>query len=409
VKAIKSSLRRAFILLAAFSLLGFSACRNPNKLTDNADELRSQSNALYHDAWAMLNEEYVDSTFNGQDWLSWRDRFQGKLNTPEDAYVAIQTMTVSLNDEYTRFLLPRDMREQSMNIDSKLYGVGIQISMRNGKLIVLATIDDTPAKKAGLLPNDLITHINDHETAGLSVEDAADQIRGPKGSAVVLKILRGKTVLTRRIQRAEIRIHSVFTKPVSDPNIGYIRMSSFISEDMIGELNQTLEKVGSKKALIIDLRGNYGGLFSNAVEIADMLLDKGDIVSVVNREHRKKVYRAHPGVSFANPMVVLIDGGSASASEILSGALKDNHRATLIGTTSFGKGLVQKINNLPLEAGLNITISRYLTPNGSDIHKKGIAPNIKVTFTEQNFRHHQDPQLESAVKFLQHHLSSTSS
>lgn len=353
----------------------------------------------------MIRAEYVDSSFNGQDWNRWHTRFKGIIRDPEDAYVAVATMVASLNDEYTRFLPPRDMREQNLSIDSRLYGVGIQISMRDSKLVVLATIDDTPAEKAGLLPHDHIIRINGHETAGMSVEDAADRIRGPRDTQVQLTVQRGERIMNFNIQRAEIRLKSVFTRPLADNRIGYIRLSSFISESMLGEMEAIMRDMADKKALIIDLRGNYGGLFANAVEIADMFLDKGEIVSIVNREQDRRVYRAHAGLAFRNPMVVLIDGGSASASEILSGALKDNHRATLIGSQSFGKGLVQKINALPEGAGLNITISRYLTPNGTDINKKGIEPDVKVAFGEADFRAHRDPQLDKAVDYLKSRLS----
>jgi carboxyl-terminal processing protease len=385
-------------------LLGcFSGCHFPSG-NSKADAQQNTANALYDEAWNMINQEYVDGGFNGQDWGSWRNRFQGKLKDPQDAYVAIGTMVASLNDEYTRFLRPRDMSEQTMSIDSKLYGVGIQISMRNNKLMVLATIDGTPADKAGLMPKDVITFIDGHETAGMSVEDAADRIRGERGTYVTLSIKRDKQQLKKRIQRDEIKLKSVFTKPTSDPNIGYVRLSSFISESMLAEFNDAMHKVQAKKALILDLRGNYGGLFTNAVEIADMFLENGDIVSIVNRDKDRRVYSAHRGVAFGRPMVLLIDGGSASASEILSGALKDNRRATLVGSQSFGKGLVQKINTLSNGAGMNITISKYFTPNGTDINKKGIEPDVKVPFTERDFILHHDPQLDKAVQLLKARL-----
>jgi carboxyl-terminal processing protease len=191
---------------------------------------------------------------------------------------------------------------------------------------------------------------------------------------------------------------------MDDKRIGYIRLSSFISENMLDEMKDSMMDLTDKKALVIDLRGNYGGLFSNAVEIADMFLDSGDIVSVVNRERTRRVYSAHPGSINQKPVVVLIDGGSASASEILAGALKDNHRATLIGSQSFGKGLVQKINTLSNNSGMNITISKYLTPNGTDINKKGIEPNIKVPFTEADYLAQRDPQLNRAIQFLKNEL-----
>jgi len=387
-------------LLLTFGLL--SGCNwDQANGPDGAGNQQVVANNIYDEAWNMINQEYVDGSFNGQDWGNWRNRFRGVIKDPDDAYVAIGTMVASLNDEYTRFLRPRDMSEQTMSIDSKLYGVGIQISMRDNKLMVLATIEDTPAEKAGLMPKDVITHIDGHETAGMSVEDAADRIRGEKDTYVTLTVKRGKQEFEKRIQRGEIKLKSVFTRPLDDKRIGYIRLSSFISETMLNELDDIMRKTKDKQALIIDLRGNYGGLFSNAVEIADKFLDHGDIVSIVNREKDRRVYEAHAGMDYQKPLVVLIDGGSASASEILSGALKDNHRATLIGSQSFGKGLVQKINTLSNGSGLNITISKYLTPNGTDINKKGIEPNIKVSYTEEDFRAHRDPQLERAIKYLE--------
>lgn len=391
------------LLLIVLGML--SGCNQPEAGSGKTDVKQAEANALYDEAWNMIHDEYVDSSFNGQDWGQWRYRFQGKLKDPNDAYVAIGTMVASLNDEYTRFLRPRDMSEQTMSIDSKLYGVGIQISMRNNKLVVLATIDGTPADKAGLMPKDIITYIDGHETAGMSVEDAADRIRGERGTYVTLSIKRDHQTLQKRIKRDEIKLKSVFTRPLEDRDIGYVRLSSFISESMLAEMEDAMKKEQGKKALIIDLRGNYGGLFTNAVEIADMFLDDGDIVSIVNRDKDRRVYEAHPGAIFRKPLVVLIDGGSASASEILSGALKDNKRATLIGSQSFGKGLVQKINTLSNGAGMNITISKYLTPNGTDINKKGIEPDIKVPFTEKDFLGHRDPQLDRAEQFLKQQIA----
>ncbi len=376
-----------------------SGCNQTATTTIGSEKVVAE--ALYDEAWSMLNEEYVDGSFNGQKWSDWRYRFKGKLQDPEDAYVAIATMVASLNDEYTRFLQPRDMSEQNISIDSKLYGVGIQISKRENKLLVLATIDDTPAEKAGLMPKDQITYIDGVETAGMSVEDAADHIRGEKGTYVTLDIKRGDQSLQKRIERDEIKLRSVFTKPLADKRIGYLRLSSFISETMLNEIDDSFKELADKRALIIDLRGNYGGLFSNAVELADMFLERGDIVSIVNRNQDRRVYQAHSGVVYSKPIVMLIDGGSASASEILSGALKDNHRATLVGSQSFGKGLVQKINNLSNGSGMNITISKYLTPNGTDINKKGIEPDIKVSYTEADFLKRRDPQLDRAIQVAQ--------
>ncbi len=387
------------VLLSACSQLPSSSAE-PGKLGEKAKAL-----ALYDEAWITVRDEYVDPTFNGQDWVRWRNRFRERIQDYDDAYVAIGTMVASLNDEYTRFLPPRDMNDQTMSIDSRLFGVGIQISVRDNKLVVMSVLEDTPAQAAGLQPKDQILRIDGHETAGISVEEAADRIRGPKDSTVVLTVRRGEREFEKALRRAEIKIKSVFTKELDDKRIGYVRISSFISDSMLYEMYDIMPRMKNKQALIIDLRGNYGGLFTNSVEVADMFLEAGNIVSVVNRQHAKKDYPARPGSLFSKPMVVLIDGGSASASEILGGALQDNHRATLIGTQSFGKGLVQKINNLSHGTGMNITISKYLTPKGTDINKKGIRPDIEVRFTEADVRARRDPQLNRAVTYLQRHLS----
>ncbi|MBY0405680.1 MAG: S41 family peptidase, partial [Cyanobacteria bacterium] len=296
---------------------------------------------------------------------------------------------------------PHEMKEQTLSIDSKLYGVGIQIFLKNNKIVIAAPLEGTPAAKAGILPKDEISYINHKTTAGMSTEDAADIIRGKEGTFVDLTIKRGEKSFDVHLPRAEIKIKSVFTKNLPESKeIGYIRLSSFISETAFKEMKEAVSKLAGKKYLILDLRGNYGGLLDNAVDIADLFLENGGIVSIVDRNKDKRSYEAKPGEKNKIPMVVLIDGGSASASEILSGALKDNHRAVLIGTKSFGKGLVQKITHLTGGVGLNITISKYLTPNGTDINKKGIQPDILVPFTEKDLIQDKDPQLKRAIEYL---------
>jgi carboxyl-terminal processing protease len=199
--------------------------------------------------------------------------------------------------------------------------------------------------------------------------------------------------------RDEIVIKTVFGQPVSK-DIGYIRLSSFISQDAPEEMRQKLLAQKNTKAMILDIRGNNGGLLPNALDISDMFLDHGQIVSVVDRDGAKRVFEAKTGELYPKPLVVLIDAGSASASEILSGALKDNHRATLIGTKTFGKGLVQKINYLQDGSEINLTISKYYTPLGYDIDKKGIEPDIPVNYTESDFLHNRDPQKDYAIRYL---------
>ena len=347
---------------------------------------------LYDNVWRLINNKFVDQSNNQQDWAKWRHKYDNQIRTNEDAYVAINTMVASLNDPYTKFLDPKEFAEETSSIKGSLKGIGIQIAVKDGKLMVIAPIEDTPAEKAGLQADDEILEIDGVSTKGITVDKAADKIRGKEGTQVTLLVKRKdnppkKYVITRE----EIEIKSISQKLPTDvklPNdFCYIRLSSFISRNAATEFGNILNNNRDKKGFIIDLRSNPGGLLTNAIYISDMFLDGG-------------TQRASAGVYTKKPVVVLINKGSASASEIFSGAMKDNHRAIIIGEQSFGKGLVQEINKLPYESGINITIQKYLTPNGTDINKKGITPDIEVKLTEEDVKNKNDLQLKKAIEVL---------
>ena len=362
---------------------------------------------MYDDVWKIVNKKYYDPTNNSQDWNKWRYRYQNKLKTKEDAYVAIETMLTSLNDPYTRFLDPKEFSEETQSIKGSLKGIGTQIGLRDGELVIIAPLEYSPAERAGLLADDRILEINGESTKGISIDAAADKIRGEKGTTVTLLIQRkGVPNKIYSVVRDEIEVKSVSCKPPFETtkipgDIQYIRLSSFISKNAAGEIESILNNSSGMKGFIIDLRSNPGGLLTNAIYISDMLLRGGVIVSTVDRDSYKTTTRARMQQVTDKPIVVLINKGSASASEILSGALKDNHRATIVGEQSFGKGLVQEINKLPDEAGMNITIQRYLTPSGSDIHKKGITPDVVVELTQENADAKDDVQLKKAIEILE--------
>ena len=358
---------------------------------------------LYDNVWKLINTKYVDPTNNEQDWSKWRHKYDNVIRTDEDAYVAIETMVASLNDPYTKFLDPKEFSDETGSIKGSLKGIGIQIGVKDGKLMVIAPIEDTPAEKAGLLADDEILAIDGKSTKGITVDKAADQIRGEEGTQVRLLIKRKDTAPKEyTITRAEIEIKSVSQKVpenvVMPKDICYIRLSSFISRNAAREVSEIVENSPYHKAFIIDLRSNPGGLLSNAIYISDMFLNGGAIVSTVDRDGYKETQKATHGVLTTKPLVVLVDKGSASASEIFSGAMKDNRRAVIVGTQSFGKGLVQEINKLPNNSGINITIQKYLTPNGTDIHKKGITPDVLVEFTEDDLKNKNDVQLKKAIE-----------
>ena len=358
---------------------------------------------LYDNVWRLINTKYVDPTNNEQDWGKWRHKYDNVIRTDEDAYVAIETMVASLNDPYTKFLDPKEFSDETGSLKGSLKGIGIQIGVKDGKLMVIAPIEDTPAEKAGLLADDEIIAIDGRSTKGITVDKAADQIRGEEGTQVRLLVKR-KDLEPREytITRAEIEIKSVSQKIPENINmpkdICYIRLSSFISRNASKEVSEILQNSPYKKAFIIDLRSNPGGLLSNAIYISDMFLNGGAIVSTVDRDGYKETQKATRGVLTTKPLVILVDKGSASASEIFSGAMKDNKRAVIVGTQSFGKGLVQEINKLPNNSGINITIQKYLTPNGTDIHKKGITPDVLVEFTEEDVKNKNDVQLKRAIE-----------
>ena len=387
---IKSSLA---IITALYVSSGFSFAATPAE--------------LYDDVWKIVNKKYYDPTNNSQDWAKWRYRYEHKLKTPEDAYVAIDTMLASLNDPYTRFLPPKEFSEETQAIKGSLKGIGTQIGLRDGELVIIAPLEDSPAERAGLLADDKILEINGESTKGINIDAAADKIRGEKGTTVNLLIQRkGVPNKVYSIIRDEIEVKSVSCKPPIDTtvipeDIQYIRLSSFISKNASTEIEALFNSASGKKGIILDLRSNPGGLLTNAIYISDMLLKGGSIVSTVDRDRYKSTTRARYGQVTDRPIVVLINKGSASASEILSGALKDNHRATIVGEQSFGKGLVQEINKLPDEAGMNITIQRYLTPSGQDINKKGITPDVVIELTEENVKNKDDVQLKKAIEVLE--------
>ena len=358
---------------------------------------------LYDNVWRLINSKYVDQTNNSQDWRKWRHKYDNVIKTDADAYVAIETMVASLNDPYTKFLDPKEFQEETSSIKGSLKGIGIQIGVKDGKLMVIAPIEDTPAEKAGLLADDEILSIDGRSTKGITVDKAAEQIRGEEGTTVTLVIKRKDLEpITYRIVRAEIEIKSVSQKVPNNvkmpTDIAYIRLSSFISRNASKEFKTILENSTNKRAFIVDLRSNPGGLLSNAIFISDMFLNGGAIVSTVDRDGYKETQRASKGVVTTKPVVILVDKGSASASEIFSGAMKDNKRAVIVGTQSFGKGLVQEINKLPNNAGINITIQKYLTPNGTDIHKKGITPDILVELSDEDLKNKNDVQLKKAIE-----------
>ena len=374
----------------------------------------AEVNPLYDQVWKLVNTKFVDKTNNKQNWQRWRYKYDNVIKTPEDSYLAIETMLASLDDPYTKFLDPKEFEEETSSIKGSLKGIGIQIGLNDGKLVIIAPIEDTPGEKAGLKAEDEILAIDGVSTKGIKIDAAADKIRGEEGTFVELLIRRkNEPDKTYRIKRAEIEIKSVSTKIPTDykldPQIGYIRLSSFISKNATSDVLKAIDSQKDKKGYILDLRLNPGGLLSNAIVLSDAFLPGGTIVSTVDRDGYKDTMKASRRYYTDKPLIILINKGSASASEIFSGAMKDNHRALIVGERSFGKGLVQEVNRLQSGAGINITVQRYLTPSGTDIHKKGIEPDVLVELSEDDIKNKNDAQLIKAEELMREMIKINSS
>jgi carboxyl-terminal processing protease len=390
-------------LLVAF-WLGLSSFSQPAiALTDQQK--------LVSEVWRIVNRTYLDETFNHQNWASVRQKVLEKpFQDTEAAYGAIQKMLKSLDDPFTRFLDPEQYRSLQVNTSGELTGVGLQIALNpeTGRLEVIAPIAGSPADKAGIQPRDRILQIEGVSTDKLTLDEAAAKMRGPIGSLVTLLIERdGGTQKEVRLMRDRIALNPVVAQlrpAAQDKSIGYIRLMQFNANATmeVAHAITSLEKKGAD-AYILDLRNNPGGLLQAGVEIARLWLNSGTIVYTVNRQGIQGSFEAFGPALTDDPLVVLVNQGTASASEILAGALQDNGRATLLGETTFGKGLIQSLFELSDGSGLAVTIAKYETPKHRDINKLGIKPDTVVSqelITRDRIGTEGDLQYQTAVEML---------
>ncbi|PSB25532.1 carboxyl-terminal processing protease CtpC [Stenomitos frigidus] len=344
---------------------------------------------LVDEVWQIIDRTYVDGTFNKVDWKATRTEYLNKpYASKEEAYKAVREMLKKLGDPYTRFMDPQEFKNMQIDTSGELTGVGIQLTAdeKTKKLTVIAPIEDSPAFAAGILSKDIIIQIDGQSAEGMELNKAVSLIRGTPGTSVKLTIQRGDKQMEYQLKRAKIEIHPVrssYRKDEMQGGVGYIRLVQF-SANAPAEMKNAIQKLEKQNVsgYILDLRSNPGGLLFTSIEIARMWLKDGAIVSTVDRQGEQDRERANNRSLTDKPLVVLVDGGSASASEILSGALQDNKRATLVGTKTFGKGLVQSVRGLGDGSGLAVTIAKYLTPNGRDINKHGIDPDVEIKLSD---------------------------
>ena len=370
-------------MIRKYSYLAFGVALGAGAAFTAPDALQ----AFAPKAYATAAETYRQLNLFGDVFEKIRNDYVEKPDEGKLIEAAINGMLSSL-DPHTSYMDPDAYREMQRSTKGEFGGLGIEVTEEDGLIKVVSPIDDTPASKAGIMSGDIIAAIDGASTQGMTLDQAVDKMRGPISSAVTLKIARGpkKELKDYKITRAVIEVQSVRGQ-VQSGDIGYIRITQFTEKTASG-LHTTMDKLKSEipadklKGYILDLRNNPGGLLDQSIEVVNAFIDKGEIVSTRGRnpdDAQRFSARAGDDLSGGKQLVVLINGGSASASEIVAGALQDHKRATLIGTRSFGKGSVQTIMPLGDNNGaLRLTTARYYTPSGRSIQAKGIAPDIQV-------------------------------
>ncbi|WP_435085714.1 S41 family peptidase [Candidatus Pelagibacter bacterium nBUS_33] len=344
---------------------------------------------LFGEVLEKINREYVDET-----------------NQSDGMDAAINGLLQSL-DPYSSYMTPEIFQEMQTETSGEFGGLGIEVSMEAGVVKVISPIDDTPASKVGIKAGDYIVKINNTQVQGKSLSEAVDLMRGPVGSSIELTVRRRgvKKALTFNITREIIEVQSV-KSDLLDNNIGYIRLTSFNdnSSEQIKKKIEKLKKNENLNAFILDLRNNPGGLLSQAIKISDFFLENGEIVSTKSRKksENRKWFARKGDITDGKTLLVLINYGSASASEIVAGALKDHKRAIILGESSYGKGSVQSIIPLKNKGAIRLTVAKYYLPSGKSISEVGVRPDIEVDEEGDDFRikTETDNQLNYAIKLL---------
>ena len=372
-----------FLLLIFFSVFYL------NKTVISAEIDIYKKIDLFGEVLEKINKEYVD-----------------EFNQSESMDSAINGLLQSL-DPYSSYMSPKIFDEMQTETSGEFGGLGIEVSMEAGVVKVISPIDDTPASRAGLKAGDYIVKINDVQVQGKSLSEAVDLMRGPVGSGIELTVRRRgeRKALTFNIIREVIQVQSVKSE-IIDENIGYIRLTSFNdnSSDQIEKQIKKLKKDKNLNSFILDLRNNPGGLLSQAIKISDFFLENGEIVSTKSRKksENRKWFAKKGDITDGKTLLVLINYGSASASEIVAGALKDHKRAIIVGENSFGKGSVQSIIPLKNRGAIRLTVAKYYLPSGKSISEVGVRPDIEINEEGDDFRIKTDTdnQLNYAIKLL---------
>jgi len=417
----KTSRRSMFRPVKTLKYLGTAIATTTLLISSTGSSVRAtledSPKTVVDEVWQIVNSEFVDQEFNKINWLQKRQELLEKdYANQEQAYQAIRESLKQLGDPYTRFLDPRKFEELTSQTSGELSGIGIRLTIEEitSQITVVEPLADSPAAAAGIKPGDQILSINGKPTSLMSLEQASEEIRGEVGTDVSLKISRsGSSTFDVTLTRSQIELPSVnySISKEGQTKVGYIKLDEF-SSHAAEQMQEAIEDLSQQNVsgFVLDLRGNPGGLLFSSVEIARMWLEEGAIVSTKDNKGSNQKFFANGKALTDLPLVILVDGYSASASEILAGALKENNRATVVGTRTYGKGTVQSVHSLSDGSGLAVTIAQYFPPSGIDINFKGIAPDIEVDLTsEQQLAFNinpalvatlADPQYAKAVQIL---------
>lgn len=356
-------------------------------------EFEDSPKVVIDEAWQIINREYVDNNFNQVDWQALRQDLLGREYTSQEAaYGALQAALQQLDDPYTRFLSPTEYAELTEQTSGEASGIGVRLerNSQTGAVAVTSVAPGSPAELSGIVVGDRILLVDGQSTERLTAEGVLQQLRGSEGSQVTLTVSRdGGAPRTVIMSRARMDLPTVeySQKTVGGRPIGYIRLIEFNANapaqmaDAIGNLSEA-----GVEGFVLDLRGNLGGLFMASVDISRMWLQHGPIVRTLDRLGNDEAISANRTALTDLPLTVLVDSRSASSSEILTGALRDNNRATVVGNTTYGKALVQSLHGLTDGSGLTVTVAHYYTPDGTDISSRGITPDVEVGLSDRQRR-----------------------
>ncbi len=377
--------------------------QNINKIMKKWQKINAKQviapSRLYINVWRTAKNEYADKTMNGQNWQRWHYRYIRHIKTFEDANVAIDTMLVSLNDKYTKFLPAFAYTKQKEILDSKITGTGIIFDKTGDKAVINHVLDNTSAQKNNIMPGDVIIGINGKEVSKLTEEEIAQPLESAQGQEVEITIQRDNKIITKKLEVTSLKIKTMEYE-ITKSNIGIITLANIMGESAINDFIKIINATNNTDLLIIDLRNNYGGILSNALEMANYMLDNEEIVSLnlKGKSNNIHIMAANENKFRKKPIIIIVNKNTASAAEILAGSLKDNIQAIIVGENTFGKNSLQQVIPLNNKSALIITSGKYILPSGQDINNVGITPDI---YMETGSMDSEDKIMKKVIQLAQ--------